>query len=253
MIKYPDFLSVITMDSVDSTNSYLKRELPTLTSKFPVLATAGRQSGGRGRELRIWDSPPGLGLYSSFGFSLDGAARLNLLALVAGIAVIEALKRLQPDLPLGLKWPNDVLSGGLKLAGVLIENIIFPKEVICIVGMGVNLGHEYRDFPLELREKAVSLKMQTGVVYTAPEVNPVLAHFFFQGLERLRNNECEVIIEAANRYCQHLKVRELTFHHNNKVVSGFFKGIGDDGGMILETADGGRSVYYSGEIGMEKS
>jgi len=249
MKKYPPFLHVIPLDQCDSTNNYIKVNQEKLKDNLPVLVTSSLQTAGRGREKRNWVSPQGKGLYSSFGFNLENSQNLNLLPLIAGISVIQTLKKIS-DLEMGLKWPNDILHKNKKIAGILIENIITASEIFCITGIGINLNHSAADFPVELQEKAISLKTITGLKTSAEQINPVLADLLFQWLEKLRTGTNEEIIQTANRYSGFLKDKNISFHHpsDNKIISGIFKGINHDGGLILENKQGSPSIYYSGEI-----
>ena len=280
-------MKIITLDVCDSTNTYLKNHYEQLKDKLPVLVTSGLQTGGRGRERRKWVSPKGKGIYSSFGFNLGARQNLSLLPLIAGISVIEALKRISA-LDLGLKWPNDVLllrpcenvqkkqtfemmssrkespgtmlgglgchpiweKGNKKIAGILIENVIMETRLFCITGIGINLNQTTKDFPEDLRDKAVSLKMATGSEenYPVETVNRVLSDVFFQWLGRMEGNEREVIIETANGYSAFLMDGPISFHHTGGIVNGIFKGIHQSGGLILGDESGGTSLHYSGEI-----
>lgn len=248
---FPRSLKVITLARCDSTNTYLKTHYEQLKDDLPVLVTSALQTGGRGRDQRTWVSPEGKGLYSSFGFNLGARQNLSLLPLIAGISVIEALKRISGIEP-GLKWPNDVLrkEQNQKMAGILIENVIMETRLFCIMGIGINLNHSTADFPAELAGRAVSLKTAAGSRRDFPveTVNPVLAHLFFQWLDRLENNEREVIVRTANRYSEFLLNQPITFHQHGGIITGTFKGIHDDGGVILENERGDVSIHYTGEI-----
>ena len=242
--------NVIHLDQCDSTNNYLKNHYDQLKENFPVLVTGALQTRGRGRQQRGWVSPKGKGLYSSFGFYLEARHNLNLLPLIAGIAVIETVKKVA-DIVCGLKWPNDVLYKNKKMAGVLIENVIMETRIFSIVGIGINLNHTADDFPGELVEKAVSLKMAAGASddYEVAEVNPILTTVFFQWLEKLEKDEKEKIVQTANRYSDFLMDRPISFHQSpDRIVNGIFKGINHDGGLILESREGSNTIYYSGEI-----
>jgi BirA family biotin operon repressor/biotin-[acetyl-CoA-carboxylase] ligase len=249
--NYTEFLEVITLDVCDSTNNYLKIHYDELKDKLPVMVTTACQTSGRGRENRTWVSPKGKGLYSSFGFSLEGSKNLHFLPLIAGISVIETLKEIG-DIEAGLKWPNDVLYNDKKIAGILIENTIFDNHIYCITGIGINLNHMIDDFPGELAQTAISLKMITGSTYkyNAETINPLLADIFFNWLEMLNNNQEKKgkIIETANRYSRFLKEREIQFVNNNQITRGIFKGVNSDGGLILGSKEGSITTYYSGEI-----
>jgi BirA family biotin operon repressor/biotin-[acetyl-CoA-carboxylase] ligase len=249
MYKFPDFLYVIPLDQCDSTNNYIKTNHENLQDKLPVLVTSSMQTAGRGREKRNWVSTKGKGLYSSFGFNLENRQNLSLLPLIAGISVIDTLKKIT-GIELGLKWPNDILYKNKKIAGILIENIITASDIFCITGIGVNLNHTTADFPGELQEKAISLKMITGLNTSAEQITPVLAALLFQWLERLKTGGTKEIIQTANRYSAFLKNKNISFHHavDNKIISGIFKAINHDGGLILENKQGSTTIYYSGEI-----
>ncbi|UCH94446.1 MAG: hypothetical protein JSV88_29820, partial [Candidatus Aminicenantes bacterium] len=106
------------------------------------------------------------------------------------------------------------------------------------------------DFPGELQDKAISLKMITGLTTNAREINPLLAALLFQWLEKLKTGATEEIIQTANRYSGFLKDKNISFHHptDNKIISGIFKGINHGGGLILENKQGSTTIYYSGEI-----
>ena len=102
--------------------------------------TAQQQSGGRGRHGRVWTSPPG-NLYVSLALRNPAPAALApQIGFVAGVALAEALRaRLDGDGRLKLKWPNDVLFAGAKLAGMLLESsMLRGGELGCVVGIGVN-------------------------------------------------------------------------------------------------------------------
>jgi BirA family biotin operon repressor/biotin-[acetyl-CoA-carboxylase] ligase len=249
MNKYPDFLHVIPLDQCDSTNNYIKANHENLKDKLPVLVTSSLQTAGRGREKRNWVSPKGKGLYSSFGFNLENSQNLNLLPLIAGISVIETLKKIT-GIELGLKWPNDILYKNKKIAGILIENIITASDIFCITGIGINLNHTAADFPGELKDKAISLKTITGLTTTARGINPLLAAELFQWLEKLNTGATEKIIQTANRYSGFLKDKNISFHHpvDKKIITGIFTGINHDGGLMLENKQGNTNIYYSGEI-----
>jgi BirA family transcriptional regulator, biotin operon repressor / biotin---[acetyl-CoA-carboxylase] ligase len=248
---YPDFLKVIILERCDSTNNYLKKHYGSLLHHLPVLISSAHQTSGRGREKRKWISPPGKGLYTSFGFKLSSHQNLNLLPLIAGITVIETLNRIS-KIEFGLKWPNDILYQDKKIAGILIENVIADSSIFSITGIGINLNHESGDFPPGLQKKAVSLKIITGVApdYCTDVINPLLAAVFFNWLEKLENDAREEILQTAIGYSQCLLNKRISFHKptNNEITTGIFRGINRNGGLILENEEGLSTIYFSGEI-----
>jgi len=249
MSKYPEDLQIITLDKCDSTNNYIKRNFDSLQHQLPLLVTSTLQTAGRGREQRNWISPLGKGLYSSFGFTLKNTPSLNLLPLAAGIAAIELLHGFT-HLQFSLKWPNDILFFGKKIAGILIENIISEDNIFCIAGFGINLNQKFEDFPIELRDKATSLTIITGKTFEIEALNIKLASTLGEWLGKLKENAREEIIATANSYSQSLINKTISFHlpSNNKIISGIFKGINYDAGLILEKKSGNSTIFYSGEI-----
>lgn len=255
---YPGFLQVIALDDCDSTNNYLKENYKQLEERLPVLVTALQQTKGRGRRDRSWESKKNMGLYSSFGFHLETAGKLNLLPIIAGISVIETLQEMVRSLRgtapppgtlpgFGLKWPNDILYDKRKISGVLIENTIFKEKVYCITGIGINLDHEEGDFPGSLEDTATSLHLITGKTIAIEKVNKVLAHIFFSNLEMLISKQEEEIIKKANRYSSFLEGERISFHRDDKIMTGIFRGIHHDGGIILENESDSIQIYYTGE------
>lgn len=249
---YPGFLEVIALDVCDSTNNYLKEHWEELKECLPVLVTAVEQTGGRGRDTRPWVSSRGLGLYSTFAFSMPATKKLNLLPLAAGICVIEVLGRVI-KIPWGLKWPNDVVYEGKKIAGILIETFIHRRQACCLVGIGIDINHTPADFPPGLRATATSLAIIGGQEYPIAEIAIQLAHEFFGWIFHLQSHDASIIVDKANLYSRFLLGQQIAWHCQDAIMEGIFRGIHRDGGLILDTPDQTRKIYYSGEIVDKKS
>ncbi len=136
MASIPFCPEVITLDSIDSTNSELIRRC----SEGPVLpwsvVVSREQTAGRGRLDRNWQSDLGSGLWMSVLVDLSGCRYPTWLPLVSGLAVLDA--GTQMGATLELKWPNDVTADGAKLGGILIESGGAPGK--WVVGIGINVG-----------------------------------------------------------------------------------------------------------------
>ncbi len=126
-----------------STNSRA-RELAEGGAPGGTVVSAEEQTEGRGRGGRSWSAPPGTALlYSAILRPLD--PRHRVLALATSLAVCEAVEELAPDASCQIKWPNDVLLDGRKLAGILIEARL--REGWAVIGVGLNLAIEPAQFP----------------------------------------------------------------------------------------------------------
>lgn len=187
-----------------------------------LAVVADTQTEGRGRRGARWDSAPGLGLWCSV--CLEGAPAGWQFA--AALAVFRSLKPLAPVI---LKWPNDVLCGGLKLCGVLVEH----RDGWNAVGMGLNVHHRAEDFPPPLRGAAGSLAMHrdgdwdraallAGYLRALDAEAARLRAGDLAGVRRDWLDACGVLGEAIER----------------DGVSGIVAGAADDGALIVDTAAG---------------
>ena len=134
-----------------------------------TVVVADRQSAGRGRRGRPWSSPPGTGLYVSLLVRLPSATDTSpttLLPLLAGVAAARAIATVlraagNGGAPVRLKWPNDVLLNGHKLAGILVEGSFGPDGFAAAVGLGVNVSTRPQDLPPRVLYPATSILAET--------------------------------------------------------------------------------------------
>ncbi len=142
-------------DSLASTNDRCRemadRGAPAFTSVISREQTAGRGRGGR-----TWSSPAGLGLWMSVLIRPESQESHGLLPILAGVAVCRAIRMVRPEAEPRLKWPNDVQLGGRKVCGILCEGVGGGGVV---VGIGVNVRQRPEDFPMALRDHAISIEL----------------------------------------------------------------------------------------------
>lgn len=134
--------------SINSTNEKAK-ELAVRGAEEGTLVIADRQTEGRGRSGRHWFSPPELGLYVSVIFrpriQLQSAFGMHM---AVALAAAEATDTVRTQGMMGIKWPNDLVAEGRKVAGVLTELGVQGGELDwCVVGIGLNVNHSMADFP----------------------------------------------------------------------------------------------------------
>ena len=205
---------------------------------------AESQSKGRGRMGRSWISPKGKGIYMSVilrpQFSPNDFAKLTLLAAVA---VCEALRKVS-DLDIGIKWPNDLLAGGRKLAGILTElNAEVDQMKFVVVGLGVNINASKRALPGE----ATSLKIESGKshsrVAVVQEILRSLEYWYAdierQGFEHVLKRWRELALILGKR----IIIKE---HHQE--IHGEAVDLADDGGLIIRTDSGETIKRLSGDV-----
>ncbi|AGF78194.1 birA, biotin-(acetyl-CoA-carboxylase) ligase [Desulfocapsa sulfexigens DSM 10523] len=139
---------------------------------FGVLAET--QLGGKGRLGKTWASPARSGLYCSIILRPQLAfSEFPKLTLTAGLALCSAVEVLLPDVAFGLKWPNDLFSGGQKCGGILVESSsnVTNDDPFVVVGIGLNVNTTPDMFPYEIKQKATSLHILSGQVFN-------LAHLY---------------------------------------------------------------------------
>jgi BirA family biotin operon repressor/biotin-[acetyl-CoA-carboxylase] ligase len=160
-------MTIVHLPRVDSTQSTIF-DLAAQGASDRTVVVADYQAAGRGRRGRAWDAPPGTGLLMSVLVRPRGAPdRWGGYSLASALAVADALARVA-GLSTRLKWPNDVLVAGRKIAGILLESRMPAAGTagpaggagVIAVGIGINLGQ--RAFPAGLAARATSVALETG-------------------------------------------------------------------------------------------
>lgn len=233
--------------SIDSTNAQALRQLAAGRSE-PLLVLAERQEAGRGRRGRAWVSPFAENLYYSLGLRIEsGSSSLDGLSLTVGVAVLRALRESGCAVA-GLKWPNDVLVAGRKIAGVLLELSGDPAGICqVVVGIGINVNmlpgaSVVIDQPwTSLREQSGALVDRTALVLC---LNRWLVHYLAlhaaQGFAGVRA-EWEV---------EHLwQGLAVTLSAGPQQVEGIVLGVDKQGALRLEVA-GEERQFSGGELSL---
>ena len=205
---------------------------------------AEQQTSGRGRQGREWVSPRGENLLFSVLVRVTcPPSRLPPIALVAGLAVRDAVAIAAPEAAVMLKWPNDVLVEGRKIAGVLVEAVTSGSRVQAVV-IGVGINVHTRDFPEDFAGRATSVAL---VSRAPPDRAVVLADAL-----ALLDRDLHVVVgrglglvrtrlEAADGLRGH-RVR------NDAGDEGTAAGIDDDGRLLVERDDGVLTRWSAGEV-----
>ena len=230
---------LIVHDVIGSTNTEAAA-LAQQGQSRPVWVVAKEQTAGRGRRGNVWISKPG-NLYASLLVPGIAPGRAGALAFVAGLAVHDALVTLAPALAprLKLKWPNDVLLDGGKLAGILIE----AEQDWAVIGVGINCAHH----PKETEQPAVDLTT-AGAPLPVEAVFAQLSKTMFARLSQWAQGAGFLAIrtdwlEQAAGVGKDIRVRLPS-----KELSGQFHGLDETGHLLLRLPDGTVQTVSSGEV-----
>ena len=211
----------------DSTNARA-RELAAHGAPHGTLVTAREQTAGRGRQGRTWVAPPGRALLCSV-IVRDPP---RLLPLVAGAAVAEVA-----GADAQVKWPNDVLIDGRKVAGILVEGR--PAEGWAVIGIGLNVALDVDELPPELRDTAGTLGLDPN------EVESVLDGLL-ESLDRWLSAGDQAVLEAI-RARDALRGRPVRWAGGSGMADGL-----DEGGRLKVRTDRGELALDAGEVQLQK-
>lgn len=227
---------LIELETVDSTNNYIRNHLDELDNYS--LVTAKHQTKGKGRITRSWyDDKNSL---TSSVLIKDVKGDIKHLSLIASYACFTALKELNLDVK--IKWPNDIYYGDKKLCGILIETIITDK-IDAIIGFGINTNT--KAFPDNLN--ATSIFLEKGVEVDNVKLSKRVLELIVLAYEKLDYSEV-VLINKNNAYLMNKKVR-LNYYGDG--IEGIVIDLDENGNIIIDTGIEKISVF-SGELTLLK-
>jgi BirA family biotin operon repressor/biotin-[acetyl-CoA-carboxylase] ligase len=237
-------------EELPSTND-LARELAEEGAGHGEVVVAERQTAGRGRRGRTWVSPARRNLALSVVLRPDlPVARASEVTLVAAVAICDALR--QAGVDAGIKWPNDVLVRGRKIAGILTELAAETDRVQWVVlGIGVNVNTRAEDFPEELRGEVTSLLLERG--QSAPRA--LFAAACLTSLEAWLDRHAEEGFEPVRAAWRERSVtlgREVQVRTDGGEITGTAEDI-DQGGALLVRTAAGLERLHSGDVTLLRS
>jgi BirA family transcriptional regulator, biotin operon repressor / biotin---[acetyl-CoA-carboxylase] ligase len=248
--QLPSIRDVIVFEETDSTNEQaMKMGAAGALSGLAIFAE--KQTAGRGRFGRRWDSASHRGLW----FSLLVRPSLPMahwprLTTWAAAAMADAIEQ-TTGLAVQIKWPNDLQSHGRKLAGILIETgSDRAGSYFAVVGIGVNVNHTLDDFPDELREIATSLQIETRRTIDRSALAVAILKTFHDWLARLTNDFPSVIAVARSRSSLIGKIIAIQYADNR--VEGRAVDLDPDGKLLVELSDGTTQAFGAGEASIAK-
>ncbi len=231
---------------IDSTN-IAARKLAELGAKEGTVVIAGSQSKGKGRMGRLWQSPPG-NLHTSIilrpQIPPTSAPQVTLMAAVATAKVIARTIEANPE----VKWPNDILIHGKKVAGILTEMDCQGNTLnFIILGIGVNINAPLKFFPRELLSSITSLGYETGGDVSLPQFTRCLYQeieryydlWMAKGFRRIRNEYTKLSL---------LPGKPVQISSFKKITSGEVQGIDEEGALLLRLSNGRVERIVAGEV-----
>ena len=254
---------ITILAETDSSNSALKR-LP-LERQHAHALLAECQTSGRGRRQRNWYSPPGCNVYLSLGWRFDGSqGQLSTLPLMVAVCICRALSHTGLT-AYGIKWPNDILAGGAKLAGILVEvQAAGGGAAHAVIGVGVNVfmpaagvtGREagavidrpWTDIASQLPAGAPDLSRNGVAALLLEDLLNGIAAFEADGFQPF---------ESEWRELDLLDGKEVQIQHNETHINGIARGVDADGGLVLEIVNPGgkpvRQIFHAGEVSVHRA
>lgn len=235
---------IIWYDTVDSTNNQAKL-LAQQGAPHGTVLIADRQTAGRGRLGRSFASAAGMGIYMSvllrFQKPADQLMHLTCAAAVAACDAVEKAVGLRP----GIKWTNDLVCGGRKLAGILTELVITPGETAAIIGIGVNCCQTQEGFPEDIQSFAGSLSMACGHRVDRAQLAAALIEAFSKMAQNIGDQQA--ILSIYRQDCITLG-KEISLVNAENIRHGVAIGIDDNGALLVEFPDKHVETVNAGEV-----
>ena len=237
--------NLIVLDSVNSTNDYLKK-LGNEGCENGTVVAAREQTRGKGRLGRTWQSKKDDGIAFSVLLRPNVApSEVSAITPLAGLAVCKAIRE-YTKLDCVIKWPNDIIIGRKKLVGILTEmSAEFDAVEYVITGIGINVDHT--SFPEEIAFKATSLLLETG---RHIDKNEFLACVLKHLENEFVKNNLELTPTALSEYTDLCATvgRSVTFQRGTRRISGMAVGVSEHGELKVMMSDGTISLVNSGEV-----
>jgi BirA family biotin operon repressor/biotin-[acetyl-CoA-carboxylase] ligase len=233
---------VRVVDETGSTNADVA-ELARSDEPEGLVLVAEYQNAGRGRLGRTWTAPARSGLSFSILLRPNDVpiATWTLLPLLVGVAVANAVAAVAPDVPVGLKWPNDLLIDDRKLAGILAERVDSPAGPAVVVGIGLNVTLREDELPLPTATSlAIAGAGRTDRDTVLRAILRAIAHSYTAW--RAAGGDGARLLAAYRALCVTLGRDVLVELGGDQIVSGRAVEIESDGSLVVETPAGRRSL-----------
>ena len=212
-----------------------------------TLIITERQSAGKGRLGRNWFSPAGGIWLSIILYPQLSPSYIPRITLMTAVAVVKAIERCT-KIKTQVKWPNDILINGKKVCGILTE-MSAELDLInwVVVGIGINVNIDHREFPEDIQENTISLKEVSGKEILRVKLVQTFLQEFEKYYKKLKRKEFPSILREWKLYSHTLR-RKITVDMGERIITGEAVDINEEGTLILKKEDGELVEIISGTI-----
>ncbi len=249
-----DKLNLLEFATIGSTNEKAV-ELAEEGAPEWTVVFARKQTRGKGRYQRVWESPADLGLWFSVVLRPEiELNQLNLINLVTALSIREfILGQLQNQVKtywperVKLKWPNDVLVEGKKICGILLESSIRKNKIFhLVVGIGLNLNQKKENFSADIRAGATSLKLLTGLTYDLNKSLEAFLSLYYHRIIKALSSGFSNVVKSYQKNMLYLG--ELVgLDLGEKKIEGIVQGLNERGFLVLNV-NGAQKIISAGDL-----
>lgn len=238
-------ITYIHLETVNSTNTWVKEHHTSLNSQEFTCLYASEQTAGRGRFNRKWLSAKGNNIYATLYFCVEkNFTHLGNLSQILSLACIEVLE--QKGFHPQIKWPNDILVEGKKLAGILCETITVNDQIGVVLGIGINVDLS-PSLLATIDQPATSLAQLSEKSWKQEQLLEPLVELFLKHLDVLQKEGFSPFVPL---YTERLTLKDkwITHHNGAQILEGRYESINDRGEFVLRLPNGKLVTLFSGEI-----
>lgn len=235
----------IHLEKVSSTNTYAKENYSHFDLEKITRITADEQTAGRGRFNRSWVSPKGENIYLTYFFKMDKKIMdLNNIAQILSLSITKLLNKM--GLSPCIKWPNDVLVNGKKIAGILCETLDLHDHFGVILGTGINVNMPKKSLD-QIDQPATSLCVELGENQKRDSLIKMLETFFLEDYALYQREGFKPFYMSYDALLTH-KGKPITLKQDGHVISGTLHSLNPDGRLNILLDSGEMQTLSSGEI-----
>jgi BirA family biotin operon repressor/biotin-[acetyl-CoA-carboxylase] ligase len=239
---------VLLYEIADSTNELADLLWVQGRVETGTIIIADSQVKGRGRLGRKWSSPPGLNIYMSIILVPRLAPKdMTLLTVLSAVACANALRR-KAAIPVWIKWPNDLMSGGKKIGGILTEVKSDPDKInLAVIGVGINVNIGRADFDHDIREIATSVAEETGRLQSRSGLVVQVLNEFEYWYRTFETEGRTPLLEEWRRLSSTIG-KHVMVTMGTDVLNGVAEAIDDEGMLLLRLPDGRLKKISAGDV-----